>query len=316
MKRILKILGVLLGVIVLAIAGIAAWVSFSDMQVYPVQSLPVNLSVDSASLARGKSMVENTCAHCHRGEDGKLSGRLFSTESEGFGDVWSPNITNHPTLGLGRYQDGEIAYLLRTGVKRDGKLAGPFMQFPNLSDEDVAAVIAYLRSDAPSVQASEAKHVSKYSFLAKALYKLGVFKPMPYEGKPIATPPKADQIAYGRYLAVAVYECYSCHSASFETNNVLEPEKSPGFFAGGNPIADHDFNHTPSRNITPHPEDGIGKWTLDQFQLAVRAGARPDGAILSHAMPRLALSEEEMNAIWAYLRTVPALPTTVAASGK
>ncbi len=42
MKRILKILGVLLGVIVLAIAGIAAWVSLSDMPDYPVQSLPVN----------------------------------------------------------------------------------------------------------------------------------------------------------------------------------------------------------------------------------------------------------------------------------
>lgn len=188
--------------------------------------------------------------------------------------------------------------------------------FPNLSDEDVAAVITYLRSDAPSVQASDAKHASKHSFLAKALYKLGVFKPMPYEGKPISTPPKNDQIAYGRYLAVAVYECYACHSASFETNNVLEPEKSPGYFAGGNPIADHDFNHTPSRNITPHPENGIGKWTLDQFQMAVRAGARPDGSILSTAMPRVVMSDEEMSAIWAYLRTVPALQATVAASGK
>ncbi|MDZ4680125.1 MAG: hypothetical protein SH848_17390 [Saprospiraceae bacterium] len=77
MKRILKILGALLGVLVLAIAGIAAWIGLTDMPDYPVQTLPVNLSVDSASLARGKNMVENTCAHCHRGEDGKLSGRLF-----------------------------------------------------------------------------------------------------------------------------------------------------------------------------------------------------------------------------------------------
>ncbi len=316
MKRILKILGVLLGVIVLAIAGIAAWVSLSDMPVYPVQKLPVNLSVDSASLARGKNIVENHCAHCHRGDDGKLSGRLFSPESEGFGEIWSGNITNHPTLGLGRYQDGEIAYLLRTGVKRDGKLAGPFMMFPNISDEDLAAVIAYLRSDAPSVQASDEKHATKYSFLAKALIKLGAFKPLPYEGKPIITPPTSDQVAYGRYLAVAVYECYSCHSASFETNNVLEPEKSPGYFAGGNPISDHDFKQTPSRNITPHPEQGIGKWTPEQFQMAVRAGVRPDGSVLTMSMPRFSMPEEELSAIWAYLRTVPALQATVTASGK
>lgn len=316
MKKMLKILGVLLGVLVLAIAGMAAWIGLSDTPDYAVQNLPVNLSVDSAALARGKNMVENTCAHCHRGEDGKLSGRLFSAESEGFGTVWSANITNHPTLGLGRYHDGEIAYLLRTGIKRDGKLAGPFMMFPNLSDEDLAAVIAYLRSDASSVQASDAKHQSTYSFLAKALYKLGVFTPLPYEGKPITTPPKSDQAAYGRYLAVAVYECYSCHSANFETNNILEPEKSTGYFGGGNSIADHNFIHTPSRNITPHPEDGIGKWTLDQFQMAVRTGTRPDGSVLSNAMPRIALSDEEMSAIWTYLRTVPALETTAMATGK
>ncbi len=316
MKRILKILGILLGVIVLAIAGIAAWISLTDLPDYPVQNLSISLPSDSLSLAMGKSIVENTCAHCHRGEDGKLSGKLFSPESEGFGEIWSGNLTNHPTLGLGRYQDGEIAYLLRTGVKRDGKLAGPFMMYPNLSDEDLAAVIAYLRSDAPSVQASEAKRTTKYSFLAKALIKLGAFKPLEYTGKPVPKPPKSDPIAYGRYLATAVYECSSCHSSSFETYNVVEPEKSPGYFVGGNPIADHDFKLTPSRNITPHQESGIGKWTLEQFQAAVRSGVRPDGATLSVAMPRIPLSDEEMSAIWAYLRTVPALETISDASGK
>jgi len=316
MKRILKILGVLLGVIVLILAGVAAWVGLTDLPVYPVQNLSVNIALDSVSLARGKNIVENNCAHCHRGDDGKLSGRLFSPESEGFGEIWSGNITNHPTLGLGRYQDGEIAYLLRTGLKRDGKLAGPFMMYPNLSDEDLAAVIAYLRSDAPSVQATDVERVTKYSFLAKALIKFGVFKPLPYEGKPVPTPPKSDEIAYGRYLATVLYDCSSCHSSSFETYNVVEPEKSPGYFGGGNLIADHDFKTTPSRNITPHPEQGIGKWTPEQFQMAVRAGARPDGSVLTMSMPRFAMSDEELNAIWAYLRTVPALSTAVAASGE
>ncbi|NUO02679.1 MAG: cytochrome c [Saprospiraceae bacterium] len=311
MKKMFKILGFLLVGIILALGCLAAWVGFSDLPEYPVQNLDIKLPSDSISLARGRGIVENTCAHCHRGEDGKLSGRLFLPETEGFGEIWSGNLTRHPTLGLGRYQDGEIAYLLRTGIKRDKKMAGPFMMYPNLSDEDVAAIIAYLRSDAPSVQASAVKRVSKYSFLAKALIKFGAFKPLTYNNQPVLAPPKSDLVAYGRYLATAVYECSSCHSANFETYAVLEPEKSPGFFAGGNKIADHEFNYTTSRNITPHPEQGIGKWTETQFQMAVRAGIRPDGTILSVAMPRIPLSDEELSAIWAYLQTVPALETTV-----
>ncbi|MBI5917162.1 MAG: cytochrome c [Bacteroidetes bacterium] len=317
MKKFLKILGIIVGIIVLAVAGIAAWINFSDMPSHPVQDLEVKLPIDSLSLARGAKIARTVCAYCHQGESGKYDGKLFSPESEGFGEIWSGNLTHHPTAGLGRYKDGEIAYLLRTGIKRNGKLAGPFMFFPNLSDEDMAAVIAYLRSDAPEVAASDDVRTTRYSFLAKALIKFGAFKPLPYDAKPRLAPPASDQVAYGRYLATAVYDCAGCHSASFETNNLMEPEKSPGFFGGGNPVADPEFKLIPSRNITPHPEQGIGKWTEEQFFKAVRSGIRPDGKALSVAMPRFALQDEvEINAIWAYLKTVPVLATTVAKAGK
>ena len=317
MKKFLKILGLILGVIVLAIAGIAAWVNFSDTPAYEVKNLDIQLPTDSLSLARGGKIVELVCAYCHRSEDGLLNGKLFSPESEGFGEIWSGNLTNHPTAGLGRYKDGEIAYLLRTGIKRTGELAGPFMMYPNLSDEDMAAVIAYLRSDVPSVQASDVVHKSRYSFLAKALYKFGAFKPLPYEGKPLHTPDPSDPVAYGRYLVTARFECSSCHSASFETYNVLEPEKSPGYLGGGNPVADKNFNHVLSRNITPDPELGIGKWTKEEFKQAIQNGIRPDKTPLTFTMPRFdVLTDEEIDAIWAYLQTVPALNTSPAVAAK
>ncbi len=312
MKQFLKILGIVLGIIILAIAGTAAWIGLTDVPTYPVQNLAIQVPTDSLSLAHGAKIAKTLCGHCHLNEDGNLGGKLFYPESEGFGEWWSGNLTKHPD-GLGRYQDGEIAYLLRTGIKKDGKLAGPFMLFPNMSDEDMAAIIAFLRSDAPEVQAVETNHKTTYSFLSKALIKLGAFKPLPYEDKVRPTPLATDLVAYGRYLATARYECASCHSASFETYNVLEPEQSPGYFAGGNPISDPEFNYVPSRNITPHSDQGIGKWTTEQFHRAIKSGIRTDGTALSIAMPRFALLEEdEVNAIWAYLQTVPPMETAVA----
>jgi cytochrome c1 len=105
-----------------------------------------------------------------------------------------------------------------------------------------------------------------------------------------------------------VFDCFKCHSASFETNNDLEPSLSKGYYGGGNPIAGYDGQITLSANLTPHPEYGLGNWTLAEFSRAVRSGQRPDGTALSDAMPPFAsFSEEEVAAIWAFLQTVPVL---------
>jgi mono/diheme cytochrome c family protein len=314
MKKALKILGVIVGVIVLLIAAFAAWVQLTPLPKFEPQSLDITVSRDSLSVARGRKIIETGCVGCHLGEDGKLSGRLFSRATDPFGEYWSRNITRHPEKGIGSYKDGELAYLLRTGIRPNGEWAGPYMSSPMMSDEDIACMIAFLRSDSPLLEASEASHPEpKYSFLAKMLIKLGALKPYPYDGKPQTAPPATDQIAYGRYLATAVYDCFNCHSASFETNNRFEPEKSPNYFGGGNPMHDIDFNPVVSANITMHKTDGIGAWTKEQFAEAIRTGARPDQRVLSIAMPRYGLlDDQEIDAIWAYLQTVPVLDKEVA----
>ncbi len=306
----MKILGIIVGIIVLAIACTAAWVNFTDLPTFPVKNLDIQLPTDSASIAHGAKIARTVCGGCHAGESGKWDGKLFLPKSVGMGDIWSGNITRHPTAGLGRYEDGEIEYLLRTGIKKDGNVVGPFMYFPNLSDEDVAAVIAFLHSDAPELEASDAVRATQYSFLAKALIKFGIFKPLIFDDRPKVTPPATDLVAYGRYLVTARYDCTGCHAASFEAHNILEPEKTPGYLAGGNHISDHATLNVVSRNITPHPEQGIGKWTFEQFRQAFVSGVRPDGTALSIVMPRFAmLDSTEVSAIWAYLQTVPALET-------
>lgn len=312
MKKVLKIVGILLGVVVLLVLCVVAWINFTPVPKYESKSIPVSQSADSAALALGQKIVQTECVICHMGADGKLSGKVFSTGDNPFGEIWAANITNHPEKGIGRYSDGELAYLFRTGVKKDGGFA-PFMMVPNMSDEHLGALIAYLRSDAALVQASEAAPPApKYGFLAKALMKFGVFAPKFQEIKPIEAPPLNDQVAYGKYLATAVFSCFECHSKSFETNDDYVPERSEGYFGGGNPLEDETSGIVHSANITMSKEFGIGKWQEADFIRAVQTGQRPDGRVLNAVMPRYAtLSETEIAAIRAYLQTVPVLENDV-----
>ena len=307
MKTFFKILGIALAVILLiAIIG-ASWISFGSMPTYPTQTIQLKATPDSTSLAQAEKMATYICATCHKGEDRKLSGTLFTEAESAFGEIYSANITQHPKNGIGKYTDEELAYFFRTGIKKDGTFAGPFMIKPNLSDKDLAALIQYLRSDAHLVQPSNnVKPPAKYSFLAKALFKLGALSPTEYSEGSYEHPNPNNTITYGKYLVSDVYECFNCHSASFETTNLTEPEKSEGYFGGGTLIEMPGIGAVVSRNITMHPDYGIGKWTKGQFALAVRKGIRPDGNALTPLMPKFEkLTDQEIHAIWEYLQTVP-----------
>ena len=106
---------------------------------------------------------------------------------------------------------------------------------------------------------------------------------------------KYHQIEHGRYLATLA-DCSACHTK----------KKGGKPFAGGRPI-ETPFGVVVSANITPDRETGIGNWTDEQFDNAVRDGIRPDGSRLYPAMPYTAytkLSRDDVKAIRAYLATV------------
>jgi mono/diheme cytochrome c family protein len=110
----------------------------------------------------------------------------------------------------------------------------------------------------------------------------------------------------------ALGDCFACHSESFKTMNILEPEKSGGYFGGGNEMADASGAKLHTPNITPDAETGIGKWTEDEFVKAVRGGVRKDGTVLRYPMPVFTdLTEAEVRAAYAYLKTVPPLKHAV-----
>jgi len=310
MRRALKIVGVALATIAVAVGGFLLYVQIDGIPRYPVEKVAFRADPTPERIERGKKLVSTLCASCHMDPTTRqLTGKHMVDAPTEFGVIYSVNITRHPTKGIGSWTDGELAYLLRTGVKRDGQYTPPWMvKLPHMSDEDLASVIAFLRSDDSMVEASDRDPpgVTRPSFLTKLLCHVA-FKKLPYPDRPITAPPVTDRVAHGRYL-VAALECYGCHSADFKTMNIAEPEKSVGYMGGGNPVLDLRRQPVPSSNLTPDTETGIGRWSEHDFVNALRTGFRPDRTLLRYPMlPIPDLSDEEAGAIYAYLRTVPAI---------
>jgi hypothetical protein len=154
---------------------------------------------------------------------------------------------------------------------------------------------------------------SKQSFLTKFLVTIGAFKPFEYPTAPIPEPDTTDMVKWGRYIALYQYECYACHSKDFATNDYDHPEKSPGFFGGGNKMYTMEGKKIQTLNITMDKTNGIGNWTEDQFISAVKSSVVPGNqhALRYPMQPYLNLTDKEVKAIYAYLKTVPTLDNKV-----
>ncbi len=315
MKTLFKILGGLVLLVLVAVGGFVAYIAIEGVPKYPVK--PPDLKVESTPerVARGKLISNMLCSQCHLDlKSGRLTGHRLPDLPAEFGAAYSKNITHDKTVGIGSWTDGEIAFLLRTGIRRDGQYTPPWMpKLPRIKDEDINSIIAFLRSDDSLVQADASPdRESEPSFLVKFLTHVA-FKPFAYPSAPIQAPDTADKVAFGRYLAQDAFDCFACHSGDFKKMNDREPEKSFRFFGGGNPMVDLTGRIVNTANLTPDGETGIGKWTEAHFVKALREGIRPDGRILRYPMARCPeFTEGEAAAIYAYLKTIPPIHYEVA----
>lgn len=256
----------------------------------PDESL--SIPTDSASLARGRHLATaiGKCVECH-GEN--LGGKVF-LDHPTLGRVVAANLTRGAG-GIGASASAlDLERAIRHGIRRDGRsvVIMPAEDWQGMSDADVGALIAYIRQLVPVDNVLPPTAIGP---LARALL-VGNVMPMLQAEKvaqsrhPVRTPP-GPTAEYGRYLA-SVGGCTGCHGA--------------GLSGGPIPGAPPEFK-VPS-NITP---GGIGAWTEADFMRALRTGRRPDGTAIDTAMPwRLAgqMSDEEIRAVYAYLRTLPRTP--------
>ena len=315
MRTFLKIAAALIVLVVLVIAAGLFGLSRSGLPSYPPGQIDLKVEVTPERVERGRHTMQMLCVGCHLDNDtGTLAGKPMADLPAQFGWAHSANITGDRETGIGSWTDGELAYLLRTGVTRDGRYTPPWMvKLPLMADEDLKDVIAFLRSDDPLVRPVSAKRpASKPSLLTKALART-VFKPYPYPAAPIVAPDPAEQVAHGRYLVQARALCFGCHSIDFAKVDEAVPERSAGYLGGGNAMPDMNGRIVKTSNITPDPETGIGKWSEDEFVRLLRFGVRPDATVIQYPMvPYPELSDAEARAVFAYLRTVPAIKNAVA----
>ncbi|MDX1629685.1 MAG: cytochrome c [Fulvivirga sp.] len=311
--KALKIAGIIVAVILLAALISFLIINTRGIPTYEPGNIEYTAEITPENVERGKKLALMLCAGCHLNhETGKLTGKKMLDAPKEFGEIYSPNITQHKEYGIGNWTDGEILYLLRTGIKKNGKYAPPYMaKLPNMADEDINAIIAFLRSDDKLVKADPTPdRPPQPSFLTKALTTF-VFKPLPMPEKEIPMPDESNTVELGKYLAHNL-DCFACHSADFKTMDMLKPEKSEGYFGGGNKPLNEQGEVVLTANLTPDKETGIGNWSREKFIKAVRFGIKEGEPALQYPMlPYTHLTDHEAGAIYDYLQTIPPISNKV-----
>jgi mono/diheme cytochrome c family protein len=260
-------------------------------------------TITTQAIERGKVLVFSSCAGCHYDRTiHKLIGTPIHDVPGIVGKVYSANLTNSRTNGRPpQYSDAQLKYLLKTGINKDGRFI-PYMLRPNLADEDVNAIIAYLRSNDPAVTAADTTiGLTHYNIIGK-IYMGFTAKPLPYNpGIKLPT----NDVAIGKYLVDNI-GCFHCHSQSLQKLNYLDIEQTKGYMAGGAKFKDDKGNTVIASNITVDKNTGIGNFNKAQFLKAVKDGEAPNHK-LHPPMPKFdKLSDKEVNAIYSYLQSIPA----------
>ncbi|MRG45027.1 cytochrome C [Chitinophaga sp. SYP-B3965] len=311
-KKILKWTAL---VVLTPIAIILLLVPFRQKLKYEAPFPEIKASKDSAVIAYGKHLVFGPahCMDCHStanndsllslGQEPSLTGGYkFSLP---LGDIYSKNITPDEETGIGKYSDAAIARILRYGVHADGRAVYEFMSFHDASDEDLTAIISYLRS-APSVKKEVPQH--DLNFMGN-LVQAYMIKPNGPHGEIPKSVVKDTSASYGKYLAHNIANCNGCHTArDLAGNSIGEP------FAGGTPIEERLGSFTPP-NITPDSTSRIFNWSQENFIARFRLGKIVEGTPMPWSAFK-GMTDNELKAIYKYLQTLQPVHTEIASTFK
>jgi len=257
-------------------------------------------------LERGRYLAEGVlgCFECHSQRDWTLAGAPAIQATKGGGAVFpdenvpgrivAPNISPDPETGAGSWTDDIFARAIREGIGHDGRALFPIMPyqgFRNLSDEDLASVIVYVRS-IPAVRNKLPK--TEIAFPANLMIR-DVPRPLT---APVMTPAFSDQAQRGAYM-VKLAGCTDCHTPSVKGQPIAGLE-----FAGGSRF-EGPWGEVSSTNLTPDPS-GIPYYDEAMFLKTIRTG-RVGARALSPLMPWQIyrnMNDEDLKSIFAYLKTL------------
>lgn len=303
LKKVLKVLGVLVALLVVALLGLGFYGHFKVNQVVDAPLPPIVAATDPAAVEHGKYIFRAVCEDCHRQDSsGRVSGGFMKGAPSIIGRVYSANLTSDKQAGIGAMRDGELARSIRYGIKRDGR-RHIIMASYGMSDEDLAAVMGFMRSSHPLFAPYETPNppteLSPVGKVAMAIALGDVPLDRPASG--LVAPPKGPTVEYGAYLARAVYECVNCHTPG------INPSKVHGdkAFTGGFKYSETPTSTVYSTNLTFHPT-GLGGWTQAQFTHAMREGVTPAGYVMRSPMRRFrGMDDVEAEALYRFLQSLP-----------
>jgi mono/diheme cytochrome c family protein len=312
--KVLKIVGVVIAVLVLAAIGVYAWAShtagrkLSRTYATHTVSFPIPFPVSGSrierraaesldgsraeAVERGRHLIESRygCGGCH----GADFGGGVMVDNFAIGSLLGPNLTTGEGSVATGYTASDWDRILRHGVKRSGTPAlMPSQDFRQMSDQELSDIVVFIQSR-PGVN----KRVPPPALgpLGKVLVATGKFTlsadVIGSHDKPHAvSPPEPGLTAeFGRHMAGA---CMGCHRSDL----------------GGGTIIGGDPAWPPAANLTPGP-GGLDGWTFTDFARTMREGKRPDGTVLRPPMSELMpyaqkMTDVELQALWSYLRSLP-----------
>ncbi|MFT3707443.1 MAG: c-type cytochrome [Archangium sp.] len=293
MKRFFKWVGIaaLVAIAVLSVVGFVAYRRAMEKanRHWDVQPVAVAIPTDDESRAEGARLFgARGCKKCH-GADG--AGALI-LDVPALGTVYGANLT--PAGVTAKYSDADWVRTIRHGIKPNGfpTQVMDSKEYQYMINADLGRIVAFVKSLPPVEKQPPPLRITAFSWVWHGLGWLDVTtadqidhdRAHDNEVQPSAAP------EFGKY--VLRLQCQGCHGET------LSGGKLSG--APGLPIPP---------NLTPDDETGLGKWTFEQFATAMRTGKRPDGRVLDNFMPwdtYAAMSDDELTAIWTYLRAQPA----------
>lgn len=293
MKRLLKFiayaLGAVAGLLLIAAGAVYVLTNRSLHRSYQVAVKPVTIPTDEASVLRGRHIANTRgCIDCH----GKDFAGAKVIDDPAIGRMYGTNLTGGNGSITQTFGDDDWVRAIRHGVGKDGHplVLMPSIEYSQLSNDDLGALIGYLKT-LPVVGRDRVPLT--VGPLARVLILTGEIKlaaaHIDHAGlvPPVAIP--GVTVEYGRYLAAG---CTGCHGDQLAGGRI--PGSPPSW--------------PPSRNLTPAGD--LAKWSEADFFRALKTATRPDGEKLSSVMPTAfgQMNDTELKALWAYLKTVPAVP--------
>jgi mono/diheme cytochrome c family protein len=305
--------GLRLGLGVLA-AGAVAWLTSSALRAADPPTAAPPLSPAAAKIEAGRYLaVAGSCSNCHSRADGEpFSGGVeFKTD---FGTIYSTNITPDTTAGIGEWTEAQFVRAMREGVDDEGQHlypAFPYTAFTKVSDADLSALFAYLKSLTPSgYQAPENDLRFPYNQRwLLGLWKWLFFDPARFQQQPA----RGAQWNRGAYLVDGLGHCGACHTP----RNFLGAEKEDKYLAGGvynDKIPGGEVRPWAAVNLT-QADSGLKTWSVSDLTGYLhtghgqRAGSfGPMNEVIGNSLRQLSAADVEAMAV--YIKSLPAIETS------